>query len=76
MSAFGDIQTFGSFSAFLICHKSVCVVFLDHRARAKAWRCQHPCVGEEQEGVHRTHGEVEDRERSCSADRELGARLL
>lgn len=48
----------------------------DNRARAEAGRSQHPGVGEEQEGVHRAHGEVADRAGGGAADREPGQRLL
>lgn len=54
------------------------VVFfsVDNRARAEAGRSQHPGLGEEQEGVHRAHGEVADRAGGGAADGEPGQRLL
>lgn len=50
--------------------------FADYRERAEAGRGWYPCVGEEQEGVHRADGEVAYRERSGATDREPGPRIL
>lgn len=41
---------------------------IDNRKGAEARRSQHPRLREEQEGIHRADGEVEDRERSGAAD--------
>lgn len=48
----------------------------DYRAWTKARRVWHPCVRQEQEGVHWTHGEVEDWEGCGPADRKSCARVL
>lgn len=61
----------------------VCLYFFSHvfapvdnGKGAEVGRRQHPCLREEQEGVHRADGEVEDRKRSGPADRKPGQRLL
>lgn len=54
----------------------MCPCPIDHGAGAETGRSQHSRVREEQEGVHRAHGEVAHREGRGPADGEPGAGFL
>ena len=65
-----------AFSRVLCYGQSFCFFIPDYRARIKTRGCQYPSHREEQEGVHREDGEVEDREGRRAANGELSAWLL